>query len=71
MGGLHEARDFPVARSFGNSGSKSCAQADHPAQLEQFVSGLRGKQDADLAYQIGDLELTERLSPERGSSPAS
>jgi VWFA-related protein len=35
------------------------------AQLEQFVTGLHGKPDADQAYQIGDLELTERLSAER------
>jgi hypothetical protein len=32
------------------------------AQLEQLVTSLHGKPDADLAYQIGDLELTERLS---------
>jgi hypothetical protein len=35
------------------------------AQLEQLVTSLHGKPDAGLAYQIGDLELTERLSPER------
>ncbi len=35
------------------------------AQLEQLVTSLHGKPDGDLAYQIGDLELTERLSAER------
>jgi hypothetical protein len=35
------------------------------AQLEQLATSLHGKPDADLAYQIGDLELTERLSPKR------
>jgi VWFA-related protein len=35
------------------------------AQLEQLVTNLHGKPDADLAYQVGDLELTERLGPER------
>jgi VWFA-related protein len=35
------------------------------AQLEQLVTSLHGKPDSDLAYQIGDLELTERLSAER------
>jgi hypothetical protein len=35
------------------------------AQLEQLVTSLQGKPDSDLAYQIGDLELTERLSAER------
>ncbi len=35
------------------------------AQLEQLVASLHGKPDGDLAYQIGDLELTERLSAER------
>jgi hypothetical protein len=35
------------------------------AQLEQLVTSLHGKPDSDQAYQIGDLELTERLSAER------
>jgi hypothetical protein len=35
------------------------------AQLEQMLATTHGKQDADLAYQIGDLQLTERLSPVR------
>jgi hypothetical protein len=32
------------------------------AQLEQLISISQAKQDSDLAYQIGDLQLTERLS---------
>jgi VWFA-related protein len=35
------------------------------AQLEQALAATQGKQDADVARQIGDLELTERLSPLR------
>ncbi|HEY1895852.1 MAG TPA: hypothetical protein VGG62_06255, partial [Terracidiphilus sp.] len=35
------------------------------AQLEQLVTSLHGKPDADQAYQIGDLELTERVSAGR------
>jgi len=35
------------------------------AQLEQLVTSLDGKPDGDLAYQIGDLELTEQLSAGR------
>jgi VWFA-related protein len=32
-------------------------------QLEQALSAIQGKPDADVARQISDLELTERLSP--------
>ena len=32
-------------------------------QLEQALSAAQGKADADVARQISDLELTERLSP--------
>ena len=32
------------------------------AQLEQLISISQAKQDSDLAYQIGDVQLTERLS---------
>ena len=35
------------------------------AQLDQLVTALHGKPDSDVAYQIGDLELTERLSAKR------
>ncbi|MGD0631531.1 MAG: hypothetical protein ABR987_19545, partial [Terracidiphilus sp.] len=35
------------------------------AQLEQFVTALRGKPDAQAAQQIYELELTERLSAAR------
>jgi VWFA-related protein len=35
------------------------------AQLEQDLAATHGKQDADVARQLGDLELTERLSPAR------
>jgi len=35
------------------------------AQLEHLVTSLHGKPDGDQAYQISDLELTERLSTER------
>jgi hypothetical protein len=32
------------------------------AQLEQILSGLHGKQDAEIVAELSDLELTERLS---------
>jgi hypothetical protein len=35
------------------------------AQLEQLINTFRGKQDSDLAYQIADAQLTERLSTDR------
>ncbi len=35
------------------------------AQLEQMVSALHGKPDAEVAFRIADQELTERLSPAR------
>ncbi|KAA6455573.1 VWA domain-containing protein [Acidobacteria bacterium AB60] len=35
------------------------------AQLEQAAAGLHTKADADAAFSMGDLELTERLSPAR------
>src|ERR1700686_4353039 len=35
------------------------------AQLEQMLASAHGKPDTDLAYQIGDLRLTERLSAVR------
>ena len=34
------------------------------AQLEQVLTSARGKPDAEVAQQISDLELTERLSTE-------
>ncbi len=36
------------------------------AQLEQLISTSHAKQDADLAYQIADVQLTERLSESAG-----
>ena len=35
------------------------------AQLEQVLTSARGKPDAEVAQQISDLELTERLSTEK------
>ena len=35
------------------------------AQLEQVLTTARGKPDAEVAQQISDLELTERLSAEK------
>jgi len=35
------------------------------AQLEQVLAAARGKPDAEVAQQISDLELTERLSAEK------
>jgi VWFA-related protein len=35
------------------------------AQLEQALAAARGRQDAEVAQQISDLELTERLSTEK------
>ena len=35
------------------------------AQLEQMLATARGKSDKALAKQLGDLELTERLSTSR------
>jgi len=32
-------------------------------QLEQALATAQGKPDADVARQLSDLELTERLSP--------
>jgi VWFA-related protein len=34
-------------------------------QLDQFLTATRGRSDADVAWQIGDLQLTERLSAAR------
>jgi VWFA-related protein len=34
-------------------------------ELEQLVTSLQGKPEAEQAYRIADLELTERLSPVR------
>ena len=35
------------------------------SQLEQMVAMLHGKQDAEVAFRIADVELTERLSAAR------
>jgi len=37
-------------------------------QLEQFLANAHGKTDADLAYQIAESHLTERLSSVRLSA---
>jgi hypothetical protein len=40
-------------------------------QLRQAIAGAHGKSDTDVAWQLGDMRLTERLSPENAASLSS